>query len=72
MDHASEGFERIAVAILEMQQRTEVLLAENRHLQAELAALRQGAGDHGRRLRDACIRWSPGWATPNDPLYPPR
>jgi hypothetical protein len=44
MEHASEGFERIAMAIMEMQQRTEVLLAENRHLHAELAALRYGAG----------------------------
>ena len=44
MEHASEGFERIALAIMEMQQRTEALRAENRRLQAELAALRQGVG----------------------------
>src|ERR1051326_3317616 len=44
MEDASEGFERIAGAILEMHQRTGVLLAEHRHLLAELAALRQGAG----------------------------
>ena len=40
MERASEGFEHIAVAILEMQQRTEALLAENHRLRAELAALR--------------------------------
>lgn len=44
MEHLSEGFERIAMALMEMQQRTEALQAENRRLHAELAALRQGAG----------------------------
>ena len=44
MEHTSEGFERIAMALMEMQQRTVALQAENRRLHAELAALRQGAG----------------------------
>lgn len=44
MDLTMEGFEHIANALLEMRQRMQVLLAENRQLQEELAALRQGVG----------------------------
>lgn len=47
MEHTSDGFERIAMALMEMQQGVQVLIAENRHLQAELAALRLGAGRRG-------------------------
>ena len=67
MEHASEGFEHIAIGIMEMQQRTEALLAENSQLRAELAALRQGAGImvviEGRMYPLVS-----GWAAPNDPL----
>ena len=55
MDHASDGVERIALALMEMQQRTEALLAENRRLHAELAALRQAPGSWSP-LKDATIR----------------
>ena len=71
MEHASAGFERIALALIELQQRTEALLAENRQLQAELAAVRQGAGimvaTPGRLY--PLVR---GLMTPRDPRYPPR
>jgi len=71
MEHASAGFERIALALMEMQQRTGALLAENRQLQAELAALRQGltimVSIEGR-----LYRLVPGLMTPSDPRYPPR
>ena len=70
MEHASEGFEHIAMGILEMQQRTEALLAENRQLRAELAALRQGAGImvviEGRMYPLVS-----GLAAPHEPLSPP-
>ena len=71
MEDASQGFEHIAVAIMEMHQRSEALLAENRHLQAELAALRRGDGIvvviEGRQYTLV-----PGLAPGNEPLYPPR
>ena len=44
MDLTVEGFEQIANALLEMRQRMQVLIAENRQLQEELAALRRGVG----------------------------
>jgi len=44
MDLTMEGFEQIANALLEMRQRMQILLAENRQLQEELAALRRGVG----------------------------
>lgn len=44
MDRVNEGFENIAGMLLEMQRRMQQLVAENRQLQEELAALRQGAG----------------------------
>ena len=44
MDPTVEGFEQIANALLEMRQRMQVLVAENRQLQEELAALRRGVG----------------------------
>jgi regulator of replication initiation timing len=44
MDLTTEGFEQIANALLEMRQRMQVLIAENRQLQEELAALRRGVG----------------------------
>jgi hypothetical protein len=70
MEHAADGFERIALALMEMQQRTEALLAENRRLHAELAALRQGAGIlvtiEGRLYPLASER-----PISNEPLYPP-
>jgi regulator of replication initiation timing len=44
MERAPEGFEQIASALLEMQQRMQALIAENRQLQEELAALRRGVG----------------------------
>jgi hypothetical protein len=71
MEHGSEGFERIAVAIMEMQQRTEVLLAENRHLLAELAALRQGVGIMVT-IEGSLYPLGSGQAQILDPLYPPR
>jgi regulator of replication initiation timing len=43
-ERTPEGFEQIANALLEMQQRMQALIAENRQLQEELAALRRGAG----------------------------
>jgi hypothetical protein len=71
MERASEGFEHIAMGIIEMQQRTQALLTENRQLRAELAALQQGAGImvviEGRMYPLAA-----GSAPPNDPLYPLR
>jgi hypothetical protein len=71
MEDGSVGFEHIAVAILEMQQRTEALLAENRRLLAELAALRQGAGIMVA-IEGRLYPLVPEWAAPNDPRYPPR
>jgi regulator of replication initiation timing len=44
MDPTVEGFEQIANALLEMRQRMQMLIAENRQLQEELAALRRGVG----------------------------
>ena len=44
VDRVNEGFENIAGMLLEMQRRMQQLVAENRQLQEELAALRQGAG----------------------------
>ncbi len=44
MERATEGFEQLAGALLEMQQRMQALIAENRQLQEELAALRRGVG----------------------------
>jgi len=44
MDPTVEGFEQIANALLEMRQRMQALVAENRQLQEELAALRRGVG----------------------------
>ncbi len=44
MDPTVEGFEQIANALLEMRQRMQALIAENRQLQEELAALRRGVG----------------------------
>ncbi len=44
MDPTVEGFENIANALLEMRQRMQALVAENRQLQEELAALRRGVG----------------------------
>jgi hypothetical protein len=44
MDPTVEGFEQIANALLEMRQRMQQLVAENRQLQEELAALRRGVG----------------------------
>ena len=71
MEQASDGFERIALALMEMQQRTEALLAENRRLYAELAALRQGAGIlvsiEGRHYPLTSAQ-----SSSNEPLYPPR
>ncbi len=71
MDYASEGFERIAAALMEMHQRTEVLIAENRHLQAELAALRRGEGIMVA-IEGRLYPLVPGWGAANEPLYPPR
>ena len=71
MEQASDGFERIALALIEMQQRTEALLAENRRLHAEVAALRQGAWImveiEGRLYPLTAER-----SSSNEPLYPPR
>jgi hypothetical protein len=71
MEHAADGFERIAMALMEMQQRFGALLAENRRLHAELAALRQGAGImvaiEGRLYPLTSER-----SCSNEPLYPPR
>ena len=44
MELTTEGFEQIAAALLEMQQKMQVLIQENRQLQEELAALRRGVG----------------------------
>lgn len=44
MELTTEGFEQIAAALLEMQQKMQVLIQENRQLQEELAALRLGVG----------------------------
>ena len=44
MDRPSAGFERIAEALLEMQQRLHALEEENRQLHEALAALRRGVG----------------------------
>jgi regulator of replication initiation timing len=44
MDRVNEGFENIASMLLEMQRRMQQMVAENRQLQEELAALRRGAG----------------------------
>ncbi len=44
MDLTTEGFEQIAAALLEMQQKMQALIRENRQLQEELAALRRGVG----------------------------
>lgn len=70
MEHASDRFERIALALMEMQQRTEALLAENHRLHAQLAALRQGVGIlvdiEGRPYPLASER-----ASSTEPLYPP-
>ena len=71
MEDASQGFEHIAVAIMEMHQRTEVLLSENRHLQAELAALRQGAGIMVA-IEGRLYPLVSGMAQSLDPPYPPR
>lgn len=71
MEHASEGFERIAMALMEMQQRTEALLAENRRLHVELAALRQGAGIMVA-IEGRLYPLVPGMPISNKPLYPPR
>ncbi len=71
MEHASEGFERIAMALMEMQQRTEALLAENRRLHAELAALRQGTGIMVA-IEGRLYPLVPGMPISNEPLYPPR
>jgi hypothetical protein len=71
MEHASDGFERIAVALREMQQRTEALLAENRRLQAELAALRHGVGIMVA-IEGRLYPLVPGRLTLNDPRYSPR
>lgn len=71
MEQASDGFERIALALMEIQQRTEALLEENRRLHAEPAALRQGAGIlvaiEGRFYSLTAER-----SSSNEPLYPPR
>ena len=71
MEHASDGFERIALALMEMQQRTEALLAENRRLQAELAALRQGAGIMVA-IEGRLYPLVPGLLAPNAPRSSPR
>lgn len=71
MEHASEGIERIAEAILEMQQRTEALFAENRRLHAELAALRQGMGIMVA-IEGRLYQLGSGLVASNDPLYPQR
>lgn len=70
MDHAAEGFERIAQALIELQQHTEALLAENRRLRAELAALRQGAGILVS-IEGRLYPLAPERPTSNEPLYPP-
>ena len=44
MDYPSAGFERIAEAVFEMQQRLQALQEENRQLHEALAALRRGVG----------------------------
>jgi len=44
MDLTTEGFEQIAAALLEMQQKMQALINENRQLHEELAALRRGVG----------------------------
>ena len=71
MEHASEGFERIAMALMEMQQRTEALLAENRRLHAELAELRRGGGIMVT-IEGRLYPLAPGISASNEPLYPPR
>ena len=71
MEDASGGFEQIAIAIMEMQQRTQVLLAENRHLQAQLAALRRGNGIMVV-IEGSQYPLVPGMALGKEPLYPPR
>ena len=40
----NEGFESIASMLLEMQRRMQQMIAENRQLQEQLAALRRGVG----------------------------
>ncbi len=44
MERTTEGFEQIAAALLELQQKMQALINENRQLQEELAALRRGIG----------------------------
>jgi hypothetical protein len=71
MEHASDGIEQIAMAIMEMQQRTEALLAENRRLRAELATLRQGVGIMVS-IEGRLYPLIPGVAASIDPPYPTR
>ena len=71
MEHGSEGFEHIAVAILEMRQSIEVLLAENRRLHAELAALRQGMGMMVV-IEGRLFSLGSGLVPPEDPRFPSR
>ncbi len=70
MDPTVEGFEQIANALLEMRQRMQALVAENRQLQEELAALRRGVGVMVL-VEGQAFPLLTGAATPADPARTP-
>ncbi|HLV98418.1 MAG TPA: hypothetical protein VKT82_07035 [Ktedonobacterales bacterium] len=70
MDPTVEGFEQIANALLEMRQRMQALVAENRQLQEELAALRRGVGVMVM-VEGQQFPLLTGSATPADPVRTP-
>ncbi|HEY7358895.1 MAG TPA: hypothetical protein VH590_20570 [Ktedonobacterales bacterium] len=70
MDPTVEGFEQIANALLEMRQRMQALVAENRQLQEELAALRRGVGVMVT-VEGQAFPLATGTATPADPVRVP-
>ena len=70
MDPTVEGFEQIANALLEMRQRMQALVAENRQLQEELAALRRGVGVM-ILVEGQAFPLLTGPATPIDPVRMP-
>ncbi len=69
-DPTAEGFEKIANALLEMRQRMQALVAENRQLQEELAALRRGVGVMVM-VEGQSFPLNTGPSTPADPLRTP-
>lgn len=70
MDPTLEGFEQIANALLEMRQRMQMLIAENRQLQEELAALRRGVGVQVV-VEGQAFPLATGTPTPPDPIRMP-